>query len=111
MCVEVTEDHSLFNSEKKKIKPSEINEKTELEYYDGEIINISNNEGLPIDITQRMAMEVALGRRNSVPMVILNSDSATMRIFYYTFMKYYKQGYYSKKCLAGLQYLRKMIQK
>lgn len=107
MYVEVTEDHSLFNSEKKKIKPSEINEKTELEYYDGEIMNISNNEGLPIDITQRMAMEVALGRHNSVPMVILNSDTETMRIFYYTFMKYYKQGYYSKKCLAGLQYLRK----
>lgn len=109
MCVEVTEDHSLFNSEKGKIKPSEINEKTELEYYDGEITDISINEGLPDNITQKMAMELALGRYDGVPMVILNSDIETMRIFYYTFMKYYKQGYYSKKCLAGLQYLRKCI--
>lgn len=109
MCVEVTEDHSLFNSEKGKIKPSEINEKTELEYYDGEIADISINEGLPDNITQTMAMELALGRYDGVPMVILNSDIETMRIFYYTFMKYYKQGYYSKKCLAGLQYLRKCI--
>ena len=109
MCVEVTEDHSLFNSEKGKIKPSEINEKTELEYYDGEITDISINEGLPDNITQTMAMELALGRYDGVPMVILNSDIETMRIFYYTFMKYYKQGHYSKKCLAGLQYLRKMI--
>ena len=109
MCVEVTEDHSLFNSEKAKIKPSEINEKTELEYYDGEITDISINDGLPDNITQTMAMELALGRYDGVPMVILNSDIKTMRIFYYTFMKYYKQGYYSKKCLAGLQYLRKCI--
>lgn len=109
MCVEVTEDHSLFNSEKGKIKPSEINENTELEYYDGEITDISINDGLPDNITQTMAMELALGRYDGVPMVILNSDIETMRIFYYTFMKYYKQGYYSKKCLAGLQYLRKCI--
>lgn len=109
MCVEVTEDHSLFNSEKGKIKPSEINENTELEYYDGEITDISINEGLPDNITQTMAMELALGRYDGVPMVILNSDIETMRIFYYTFMKYYKQGYYSKKCLAGLQFLRKSI--
>ena len=109
MCVEVTEDHSLFNSEKGKIKPSEINENTELEYYDGEITDISINEGLPDNITQTMAIELALGRYDGVPMVILNSDIETMRIFYYTFMKYYKQGYYSKKCLAGLQFLRKCI--
>lgn len=32
LSVDVTEDHSLFNSSKKKIKPSEINRTTELEY-------------------------------------------------------------------------------
>lgn len=33
MAVDITEDHSLFNSEQEKIKPSEINSKTKLEYY------------------------------------------------------------------------------
>ena len=33
MAVDVTEDHSLFNSKQEKIKPSEISEKTELEYF------------------------------------------------------------------------------
>lgn len=37
LCVDVTEDHSLFDENKKEIKPSEINENTKLEYYDGEI--------------------------------------------------------------------------
>ena len=37
MTVDVTEDHSLFDSEQKKIKPSEIKEDTKLEYYEHEI--------------------------------------------------------------------------
>ena len=45
--VDVTEDHSLFNENKEKIKPSEINEDTRLEYYNGEIsgnvIYVENN--------------------------------------------------------------------
>ena len=40
--VDVTEDHSLFNSDGKKIKPSHINPTTELEYYKGVIENKSD---------------------------------------------------------------------
>ena len=35
VLVEVTEDHSLFNDKKEKIKPSEITEETKFEFYDG----------------------------------------------------------------------------
>ena len=42
MFVDVTEDHSLFNSDKEKIKPSEINSDTKLEYYDGDIYSSFN---------------------------------------------------------------------
>ena len=42
MLVEVTEDHSLFNSKQEKIKPSEINESTKLEYYNGDIFTEFN---------------------------------------------------------------------
>ncbi|MDE5888829.1 MAG: hypothetical protein K2H20_02290, partial [Bacilli bacterium] len=37
MMVEVTEDHSLFNNKQEKIKPSEINNETKLEYYNSNI--------------------------------------------------------------------------
>lgn len=36
--IDVTEDHSLFNDMQQKIKPSEINKTTKLEYYTNEII-------------------------------------------------------------------------
>ena len=42
MLVDVTEDHSLFNSDKEKIKPSEINSDTKLEYYEGDIYSSFN---------------------------------------------------------------------
>jgi len=42
MFVDVTEDHSLFNSDKEKIKPSEINSDTKLEYYEGDIYSSFN---------------------------------------------------------------------
>ena len=38
MRIEVTEDHSLFNEDKVKIKPSEITAETKLEYYDDKSI-------------------------------------------------------------------------
>jgi hypothetical protein len=37
MLVDVTEDHSLYDSDKKEIKPTEITKNIELEYYNGEI--------------------------------------------------------------------------
>ena len=36
-CIEVTEDHSLYDSNRKEIKPSSINNETQLEYYSNEI--------------------------------------------------------------------------
>lgn len=35
VSVDVTEDHSLFNNKKEKIKPSDITDSTELEFFDG----------------------------------------------------------------------------
>ena len=36
--VDVTEDHSLFNDKKEKIKPSTISDDTKLEYYNGSLL-------------------------------------------------------------------------
>lgn len=42
MMVEVTEDHSLFNNKQEKIKPTELNSYSKLEYYNGDIFTDFN---------------------------------------------------------------------
>lgn len=106
MKVEVTEDHSLFNSKQEKIKPSEINNDTELEYYDGEIL--SNNSVLTLDIKipETYAIQLANGEIDRVPMYFLNRPTYAKR-FYNTFIQNSRDDIeYSKTCLAGLQFLK-----
>lgn len=107
--IEVTEDHSLFNSNMEKIKPSEINEKTELEYYQNEIkicsITITNNKDNKI--VNVLAKQLAQNEIDRVPMLILNGNYKERLKFYKEFIKWqdvnkYK---YSKTCIAGIQFL------
>ena len=107
MRVEVTEDHSLFNSKQEKIKPSEINEDTELEYYNGEIV--TENEIPTMEFVAReCGIKVANLQYDRVPVGILNSSKSIMRIFYNVFMEnYHNDVEYSKTCLAGLQYIKR----
>ena len=110
--IEVTEDHSLFNSNKEKIKPSEIDENVELEYYDGEIkpdgYDIYFTNTTPI--TKRLAEEVAGGSIDRVPMEVLNYPKFYQKIFYDTFIENYRDDIeYSKTCLAGLKFIYKNI--
>lgn len=114
MKIEVTEDHSLFNSKQEKIKPSEINENTELEYYTDEVnapeyytkYDFSNHE-----MVKQWAIKVAKGDYDRVPIGILNAHINKMKLFYDTFMHNWEENItYSKTCLAGLQYLKNHIQ-
>ena len=110
--IEVTEDHSLFNSKQEKIKPSEINEETQLEYYNGEIkpdgyrryfANMS-------PFAKQWAEKVAEGSIDRVPVEVLNYPTAYQKVFYETFMENYRDDiHYTKTCLAGLQFLKKCI--
>lgn len=72
MMVEVTQDHSLFDKKRNEIKPTDINEKTELEYYKK---NISSNV---IELTnERVDMFVKLFNNNKLhrlPIELLNSS-------------------------------------
>lgn len=107
--VSVTQDHSLFNSNKEKIKPSEISEGTSLEYFEGQIdsdvmIPCYGEDGL----TKSFAKKLAEGEIDRVPVLYLNSDFNTKKLFYKTFMEYQRENMnYSKTCLAGLLFLRK----
>ncbi len=112
MKVEVTEDHSLFNSKQEKIKPSEITNKTELEYYTEEVRPDGYTRYFATQAPQakQMAMDLANGKIDRVPMKVLNYQEVYQKIFYDTFIENYKNDIkYSKTCLAGLQYIRKML--
>ena len=109
MKVEVTEDHSLFNSKQEKIKPSEITDETELEYYTGEIL--SNDSILTLDFRfpEIYAINLAHGVIDRVPTYFLNRPEYAKR-FYDIFIQNSRDDIeYSKTCLAGLQLLKRMF--
>jgi hypothetical protein len=108
--IDVTEDHSLYNSNGEKITPKEINDYTELEYLNKNF----KIEGLSFDMSKASAEHdarwLAEGWINRVPWQYLNTSLDIMRDFYFTFMKYYRDDVkYSKTCLAGLMYMKSKI--
>ncbi len=106
--VEVTEDHSLFDSEKNKIKPSEINENTKLEYFDGTIyFPITTHSESQSQHIKEMAFKLAKGQIDRVPVKVLNSSNQFKELFYKIFMENYDENVkFSKTCLAGLLFIK-----
>ena len=107
MRIEITEDHSIFNKDKKKIKPSEITENTELEYYADEI---KGNVEIPMkDIhIRRMAKMLAYGKINAVPNLILNGTTETIHKFMQEFLSILENKTkvkFTKTLEAQLQFL------
>ena len=92
-----------------KIKPSEIDENTKLEYYREKILPDCNLDCIKT-IAKSLGKQVAENDTfDRVPIGILNSNKSTMKAFYYAFMKNYREDTeYSKTCLAGLQYIKRM---
>lgn len=110
MRIEVTEDHSLFNANKEKIKPSEITHETKLEYYDGAIESDAAPIVLGIEDGVKIAREIAHGKRDRVPIEILNATIESIKAFYKIFIaECDENGQYSKTCLAGLQFLKRRL--
>ena len=108
MKIEVTEDHSLFNDKKEKIKPSEVNNETHLEYFnDYEVFKKA--KWLPADTRNPhfYAKALANGKIDRVPSWFLNRPTKEGREFYEVFIKNYRDDIqYSKTCLAGLYFLK-----
>ena len=75
MSVTVTEDHSLFNDEQKKIKPSEINEQTKLEYYSKPINTSTDFRWLTKQRARIMAIKILDGTVDRVSVALLNTNN------------------------------------
>jgi len=114
MTVEVTEDHSLFNSNQEKIKPSEITEGTKLEYFTNyEIFNEPAFLTCQLLLPETYGKMLADGEIDRVPRYFLNRVNTTdlIKRFYNSFIEnWHEDIHYSKTCLAGLQFLKKYIE-
>lgn len=108
LSVDVTEDHSLFTSDKVEIKPSEISTDTKLEYYEDKVsssyTHVSNT------MIQVYATKLSYGIIDRVPVEILNCSPRKMELFLdkLSLLKI-KTKHVSKTCRAGLLYLKNIV--
>ena len=105
MQINVTEDHSLYDKNKKELNPKNITEKTELEYYE-EPLKVLHYFSLNDVEIEDLSIKVANGELDRVPIEILNTTRENMSKFL-SFFQYHsmEKEKYTKTCLAGIQYL------
>lgn len=112
MVVDVTEDHSLFNEKQEKIKPSDINENTKLEYFNNNelLCNISDTLKIGKYDIPNIVKCINNGSLDRIPCIIFNMGKDIMKQFYSEFINNSKDDItYNKTIIAGLQYIRKTI--
>ena len=114
--IHVTEDHSLFNHEQKKIKPSEINEDTQIEHFKARIKTFSNEIIGSKDYIVFLAKIAAKGTIDRIPTNILNADSETKELFVNELEKITKESGVeislknrSKTFIAGYNFIKKYL--
>ena len=108
MTVDVTEDHSLFNSEQEKIRPNEIGKNTKLEYYNKHLQTVSYN------ITDKKKIEnyakVVARSGLKIPKRIINANKETRNVFLKYLNKYLTKEVniqnFSKTFVAGYNFIR-----
>lgn len=111
--IDVTEDHSLFNSDEVKIKPNEINKDTQLEYY---IKVINNNRKFTNSEKKIIKMAKLVSKKlvNRIPIIILNARIEDIVLFYNTFIQTNKEEInidnFSKTLMAQLLFLKNQIE-
>ena len=109
MSVTVTEDHSLFNDKQEKIKPSEINEQTKLEYYSKQIDTNRDFRWLTKQRARIMAKKILDGTVDRVSVALLNTDDISCIEAFLDEFKYMPLGTFSKTCQAGIMFLKRKI--
>lgn len=111
MIVDCTKDHSLFNDKQEEIKPTEINENTKLEYYNGEsIYDKFNTEAVNDNYIKFVANTVKNNICTELPVLILNLNINGKKQFLS-----YLDGInidintHSKSLVAGIQFLQNCV--
>ena len=109
MSVTVTEDHSLFNEKQEKIKPSEINSTTKLEYYNKGIKTDTNFRWLTKQRARTMAKMILDGAIDRVSIALLNTNDMDCVKAFLDEFGYMPLDTFTKTCQAGIQFLKRKI--
>lgn len=102
--IDVTEDHSLYNKEGIKIKPSEINAKTELDYYNNSTDNMVVTN-ISLKYIERIVHLIKSNSLTKLPIKIINMDKMSYETFNKFFNNYALDIICSKSVKAGLLFL------
>ena len=109
MSVTVTEDHSLFNEKKEKIKPNEINQNTRLEYYKDKFWHGEGSHKVHGSIITSTARMLKRGTLDRVPMFLFNDVSLNYIRMFLNELEGWDYSNTSKTCQAGIMFLKKRL--
>ena len=109
MSVTVTEDHSLFDDKKNKIKPSEISNNTKLEYYTDKFWYGEGSHKVNNNVITTTARMLKRGTLDRVPMFLFNDVSSDYIKIFLNELKGWDYSNTSKTCQAGIQFLKRKI--
>lgn len=108
--INVTEDHSLFNNDKIKIKPSEINDNTRLEYYDKKInIDSMSTKKLTINEITIISSLIKKNIIDRIPIQLLNEKNINNIIYFMKIIDGLDFEKKSKTFKAGILFLKNRI--
>lgn len=108
--INVTEDHSLFNNDKVKIKPSEINGNTKLEYYNKKInIDTISTNQLTIKEITIISSLIKKNIIDRIPIQLLNEKNINNIIYFMKIIDGLDFEKKSKTFKAGILFLKNRI--
>jgi DNA polymerase elongation subunit (family B) len=106
MSVTVTEDHSLFNEKQEKIKPSEINQNTRLEYYKDKFWYGEGSHKVHGSVITSTARMLKRGTLDRVPTFLFNDVSLDYIKMFINELEGWDYSNTSKTCQAGINFLK-----
>ena len=109
MSVTVTEDHSLFTDEQKKIKPSEIKNGTKLEYYNKKVVGDKMIASVNETWARHFAKWLIDGTLDRVAIPMFNTENKEAIKAYLDTLEGFDLSKVSKTCRAGIEFLKNRI--
>lgn len=110
MSVTVTEDHSLFNKNQEKIKPSQITSETELEYYGNLPVGDKESQWINERRAQWLADAVVYNNEDTIPRPILNTSKVECIKIFLNGVSSVDPLTKSKTYQAGINYLKRKFE-
>ena len=109
MSVTVTEDHSLFDENQNKIKPSEVNQDTRLEYYKHKFWHHEGSHKVHNSVITSTAHMLKRGTLDRVPMFLFNDVGLDCIKLFLKELEGWDYSNTSKTCQAGIQFLKNKL--